>query len=52
MSWQWIVGIFVVLLYIHLFNVIAPMYLESERTLTLTDIVRKFVPPIKVSIEI
>lgn len=42
MDWKWIVAIFVIMLYIHLFNAIAPMYLESGRTLKLTDLLRRF----------
>lgn len=49
---SWIVSIFVTTLYIHLFNAIAKMYLESDRTLELTDLYRRVVPPIKVSIEL
>ena len=48
----WIVSIFVVTLYVHLFNTIAKMYLESDRTLALSDLYRKVVPPVKVSIEL
>ena len=35
---KWVVAILVVLLYVHLFNVVAPMYFASDRTLTLTDL--------------
>ena len=31
--------------YVHLFNKIAGLYFDSERTLTLTDLYRKVVPP-------
>lgn len=48
----WIVAIFVATLYIHLFNAIAKMYLDSGRTLVLTDLYRRFFPPVKVSIEL
>lgn len=48
----WIVSIFVATLYIHLFNAIAKMYLDSGRTLGLTDLYRRVVPPVKVSIEL
>ncbi len=48
----WILAIFVGTLYIHLFNRIARMYLESGRTLTLSDLWRRFIPPIKISIEV
>jgi hypothetical protein len=49
---SWIVSIFVATLYIHLFNAIAKMYLDSDRTLGLTDLYRRVVPPVKVSIEL
>jgi hypothetical protein len=49
---RWIVSIFVVTLYIHLFNAIANMYLDSDRTLQLGDLYRKVVPPVKLSIEL
>ena len=48
----WIVAIFVATLYVHLFNAIAKMYLNSGRTLVLSDLYRKVVPPVKVSIEL
>jgi hypothetical protein len=49
---SWIVSIFVATLYVHLFNAIAKMYLESDRTLALSDLYRRVIPPIKVSIEL
>lgn len=42
MDWKWSIAIFVIILYVHLFNVIAPMYLESDRTLKLADLLRRF----------
>ncbi len=48
----WIVGIFVAMLYVHLFNAIARMYLDSGRSLGLTDLYRRFLPPMKISIEL
>lgn len=48
----WIVSIFVATLYIHLFNAVAKMYLDSGRLLGLSDLYRRFVPPVKVSIEL
>jgi hypothetical protein len=48
----WIVSIFVATLYVHLFNAIARTYLDSDRTLRLTDLYRRFFPPLKVSIEL
>jgi hypothetical protein len=35
----------VVFTYVHLFNKVASMYFDSSRTLTLTDLYRKIVPP-------
>jgi hypothetical protein len=49
---SWVVAVFVIVFYIHLFNVVAKMYFESDRRLTLGDIWRRFVPPIKFSIEV
>jgi hypothetical protein len=46
----WIVALLVVLLYIQLFNVVANMYFDSGRTLTIHDLWRKIVPPIKIEI--
>jgi hypothetical protein len=48
----WIVSIFVATLYIHLFNAIAKMYLDSDRMLGLTDLYRRVMPPVKISIEL
>jgi hypothetical protein len=48
----WIIAIFVATLYLHLFNAIAKMYLDSGRMLGLTDLYRRVVPPVKVSIEL
>ena len=48
----WIVGIFVAMLYLHLFNAIAKMYLDSGRSLGLSDLYRRFLPPVKISIEL
>lgn len=31
--------------YVHLFNTIAKMYFDSDRTLTLEDLYRKVIPP-------
>ena len=47
---EWIVALLVVLLYIQLFNVIANMYFDSGRTLSINDLWRKIVPPIKIEI--
>ena len=48
----WVVSIFVATLYVHLFNAIANMYLDSDRTLVLADLYRKVMPPVKISIEL
>lgn len=48
----WIVAIFVATLYIHLFNAIAKMYLDSGRLLGLGDLYRRVMPPVKISIEL
>lgn len=48
----WIIGIFVSMLYVHLFNAITRLYLDSERTLVLSDLYRRFLPPVKISIEL
>ena len=48
----WMVSIFVATLYIHLFNAIAKMYLASDRKMTFTDLYRKVLPPLKISIEL
>lgn len=41
---MWAIAVLVVLLYVHLFNVVAPMYLESERTLTIVDLWNRVFP--------
>lgn len=48
----WIIAIFVATLYIHLFNAIAKMYLDSGRLLGLADLYRRVMPPVKISIEL
>jgi len=35
---KWIVPLLVILLYVHLFNAISPMYFESDRQMTLMDL--------------
>jgi hypothetical protein len=35
---KWFVPLLVLLLYVHLFNVIGPLYFASGRTLTLQDL--------------
>lgn len=49
---NWIIALCVILLYVQLFNVIARKYLDSDRTLTLSDLYRRFMPPVKVTIEL
>jgi hypothetical protein len=38
MNGIWIAAVLVVLLYVHLFKIVAPMYLDSGRTLTIFDL--------------
>jgi hypothetical protein len=38
--------------YVHLFNTIAKMYFDSNRTLTLEDLYRKVIPPTDFHIQI
>jgi hypothetical protein len=47
---QGVVGILVVLLYVHLFNAIAPLYFASGSTLTLGQLWRHVVPPLGIQI--
>jgi hypothetical protein len=35
---MWVIAILVILLYVHLFNIVAPMYLDSGRTMTIMDL--------------
>ena len=48
----WLVFLAVLVLYVHLFNAIAHQYFESDRTMTLRDIWRRFVPSGKIVIEL
>ena len=48
----WIVAILVATLYLHLFNTIAKLYFAADRSLTVSDLWRRFVPPVKISIEV
>lgn len=41
---MWVIALFVVLLYVHLFNRVAQMYLSSGRTLSLEDLWTRWVP--------
>lgn len=47
---SWIVALLVILLYVQLFNIVARMYLDSDRTMTLHELWRKVVPPIKIEL--
>lgn len=49
---NWIVVLFVVVLYVHLFNAIATMYFDSGRLLGLADLYRRVMPPVNISIEL
>lgn len=46
----WVIAIFVVTLYVHLFNAIARMYFDRNRSLTLSELWRKNVPPIEFTV--
>ena len=47
----WLIFLSVLVLYVHLFNAIAGQYFESNRTLALSALWRRFVPSGKVTIE-
>jgi hypothetical protein len=47
----WLIFLSVLILYVHLFNAIAQQYFDSNRTLTATDLWRRFVPSGKITIE-
>ena len=49
---KWIIALLVIFLYVHLFNAIAALYLESGRVLTLRDLWRRLVPPISLHIDL
>ncbi len=42
----WVVFLVVVVLYVHLFNAIAKLYLDSGKTMTMYDVYRRVIPPI------
>jgi hypothetical protein len=48
---QWLIIVLVALLYVHLFNAIAHAYFDSEQTLTLGDLWRRFFPTISLRLE-
>lgn len=41
---NWIVVLVVILLYVHLFNAIANLYFDSDRSLTMYSLYRRVVP--------
>ena len=41
---MWIVGLLVLLFYVHLFNRVASLYFASGRTLSLQDLWSKWIP--------
>ncbi len=48
----WLIFLAVLVLYVHLFNAIAQQYFASDRTMTLRDLWRRFVPNGKIVIEL
>jgi len=49
---MWLLVLLVLLLYVHLFNAIAKLYLDSGRTLRIQDLWRRFFPPLDVHIQL
>ena len=47
---RWLIVVLVALLYVHLFNAIARAYFDSNQTLSLTDLWRRFFPTISLRI--
>jgi hypothetical protein len=47
---NWIIAALVSMLYIQLFNQVAHMYFDSERTMTLYGLYRHFVPPMTLTL--
>jgi hypothetical protein len=47
---KWLIVALVAMLYVQLFNQVAHMYFDSERTLTLQALYRRFVPPITITL--
>lgn len=35
---KWLVALLVILLYVHLFNAVSPLYFASDRQMTLSDL--------------
>ncbi len=48
---RWLIIVLVALLYVHLFNAIAHAYFDSEQTLTLVDLWRRFFPAVSLRLE-
>jgi hypothetical protein len=49
--WAYAVSGAVLITYIHLFNAIATMYLDSGRQLQLVDLYRRVVPPMEFTLK-
>jgi len=49
---KWLIALVVLILYVQLFNVLATKYFESGRMMTWQDLYRKFLPPMKITIEV
>ena len=49
---KWVIIVAVVLLYVHLFNALASLYFESDRMMSWHDLYRRFMPPVKVTVEL
>jgi hypothetical protein len=47
---KWLIAVLVAMLYVQLFNQVAHMYFDSERTLTLYSLYRHFVPPMTLTL--
>ena len=50
--WVFVIPGVVLITYIHLFNAIATMYLDSGRQLQLVDLYRRVVPPMELTLKI
>ena len=48
---RWLIIVLVALLYVHLFNALARAYFDSEQTMTLGDLWRRFFPTISLRLE-
>jgi len=49
---KWVIVVAVILLYVHLFNAIASLYFDSGYTMSWRDLYRRFMPPVKVTVEL